>query len=83
MFIPKKLFGVSFLVLAALLALMLVTPVAAQIDSSSFSLTGSMGTARDSHTATLLANGKVLVAGGKVSHVFAFLVPLPFASAEL
>ncbi len=36
----------------------------AQAFGPSWSLTGSLNTARRSHTATLLANGKILVAGG-------------------
>ena len=45
--------------------------------AQTFSPTGSMVTARDSHTATLLSNGKVLVAGGEDSS------GTPLASAEL
>jgi hypothetical protein len=42
--------------------LMLVPPHA--VASGGFEPTGSLNTARDQHTATLLSNGMVLVAGG-------------------
>jgi hypothetical protein len=45
--------------------------------AQTFSATGSMATARDSHTATLLPNGKVLIVGGEDSNFD------PLASAEV
>jgi N-acetylneuraminic acid mutarotase len=56
--------------------LLLVQPCAA--DSDGFISTGSLGTARLEHSATLLPNGKVLVAGGFDSSFTNILV-----SAEL
>ncbi len=44
--------------------------------AGTFTATGSMTTARSSHTATLLTNGKVLIAGGEVGFN-------PLATAEL
>jgi hypothetical protein len=44
---------------------LLLVNLAPLADAQSFSATDSMGVERDSHTATLLANGKVLVAGGE------------------
>lgn len=46
--------------------------------AKSFRLTGCLGTPRDEHTATLLNNGKVLIAGGKANPPGGYL-----ASAEL
>jgi hypothetical protein len=53
----------SLLLVAA--GLLLVQPCAGQ--SGTWMETGSLDTARDLHTATLLPNGKVLVAGGDVT----------------
>src|SRR5262245_25693487 len=57
------------LALAGLLSVAALAPgpiglALAQVVGPSWSLTGSLNTARTGHTATLLPNGKVLVAGG-------------------
>jgi hypothetical protein len=51
--------------------------VSLTVDAPSFVLTGSLNTPRDLHTATLLNNGKVLIAGGSESGIG------DLASAEL
>lgn len=54
----RKFFIVAFLIC------LLASVVRSQTQQPSWSLTGSLNTARTRHTATLLANGKVLVVGG-------------------
>jgi len=71
------LFG---LIGAATLATGPIRPASAQADASSWSYTGSLNTPRSSHTATLLSDGKILVAGGGNLSGNAFH---PLDSAEL
>ena len=65
----RPLVAASFLSLVWKLSLFFATPFVVHSASASptsdmFSYTGSLNTARYVHTATLLPNGKVLVAGG-------------------
>ena len=60
--------------------LMVNAAVPAVAGTAAFNKTGSMNTARVGHSATLLANGKVLVAGGWNGED---LSPTVYASAEL
>lgn len=52
------------LVLIAIAVLTIAAPLAAAGTSGTWTLSGSLSTARTNHTATLLPNGQVLVAGG-------------------
>src|SRR5262245_23325359 len=72
------------LALAGLLSGIILAPerarrASAQTPGPSWSLTGSLLRARTGHTATLLANGQVLVAGGDDDHQ----IPGVLSSAEL
>ena len=81
-FISRLLIGFALYSVGLLLALAgwsksVVATTAPAQTLGSWTATGSLTTARFSHTETLLPNGKVLVAGGTDSNFFSF------ASAEL
>jgi hypothetical protein len=59
----------------AVLLIMLRLPRLAAAAGGTFSPTGSMSTARQSHTATVLPNGQVLIAGGTMVLVSPSRVP--------
>jgi hypothetical protein len=59
-------FDGSFLVWLLFLGIGGQVPVAMAQSGGTFSATGNLNTARRSHTATLLTNGKVLVAGAPI-----------------
>jgi hypothetical protein len=51
-------------------------------ESDGFTATGSLGTRRQSHTATVLTDGTVLIVGG-TEHRGCFTAPVVLSSAEL
>ena len=59
------------------------TPTASHRPTPGFSPTGSMATGRTVHTATLLAAGRVLIAGGSAGTVSTSDRYVPLTSAEL
>jgi N-acetylneuraminic acid mutarotase len=60
-------FGLVSLFCATLLVCLLASATNVQAQESTWRRTGSLGAVRDRHTATLLANGKVLVVGGSIN----------------
>jgi uncharacterized protein (TIGR03437 family) len=74
-------FGFASLVSATLLASLLGSATQVKAQQPAWSATGSLGTGRFGHTETLLANGKVLVVGGRLCQSSSSCTE--FSSAEL